>query len=197
MQNAEKKLAEQYQNGVVRKFLSGESPAADIEPDKFVRFLPSSKLSDVRQVMSKIVASDPDPGALDSATSQIRRKTIQTLLGEARRYPSAKDALDAIQGKQGDIVSATGLKEALGTGDQLEKYKTILGPEKFRDLQDFIKVQLLGERKREIGKGAGMLAKGQAISAVEGALKSMVTPGAKSKGGKEIGSPKTRFSLGF
>lgn len=171
LQAAEQRLEKEYTNGALKDFIQGKR--ADLEPDKFIRFLPSYKLSDVKDVMARLGAGDPE------TAEQVARKTVQGLLSDARRNPTPSDTLKALQGKGGDIVSATGIKKALGVGDQQEKYRAILGPDLFETLVDYTKRELLREEKLRVGRGTGMLAKGNTIDNLEKAL----TPGEGKKGG--------------
>lgn len=167
--NAEERLAKEYQNGALKDFVQGNR--AELEPDKFIRFLPNYKLSDVQDVMRRLEAGDPD------VAEQVRRKVAQSLFNEARRNPTPADVLASLQGKKGDIVSGSGINKALGTGDQLEKYRSLLGPDLFESMSDYAKRELLREEKMRVGGGAGMLAKGEGVSSLLNAL----TPGEGSR----------------
>lgn len=163
LQNAQRRLNEEYQNSVVNKFLKGDIPASKLEPDKFVSSLPQAKLSDVRDVMSRIEREDP------AVAEQIRRKSVQNLLSEARRNPQPRDTMAKLTGESGDLISGTGISNALGRGDQLEKYKALLG-NLYEPLTDYAKTELLGEERRRVAGGVGMLAPGSAMNAFIKAL---------------------------
>lgn len=171
LQQAEKRLKDEFTNGALADWLQGKR--VDINMDQLVRFLPNYKLSDVQDIMRRL-SSDPE------LLEQWRRKTFQAILQEARRSPTPIDVLKMYQsqGKSADIVSGSAINKALGTGDQYEKYKTILGSDAFEMLQDIGKRELLREEKRRVGGGAGMLAKGDVATGFLNAL----TPGAGGKG---------------
>lgn len=165
LQMAEQRLKDEYTNGALKDFIKGDR--ADLNPDQFIRFLPTYKLSDVKSVMDRLETGDPE------VAEQVRRKVAQSLFNEARRSPTPADTLAQLQGKKGDIVSGSGINKALGTGDQLEKYKVLLGPDLFESMTDYAKRELLREEKQRVGGGAGMLAKGEGVSSLLNAL----TPG--------------------
>lgn len=154
---AQLRLGQEYQNEVISRFLKGNLPAADLQPDKFVSFLPQAKLSDVREVMSRLQREAPD------IAEQLRRKSVQNLLNESRRSPSPTDVMSKLKGEQGDIISGTGISNALGKGDQLEKYKALLG-DLYEPLVDYAKTELLGEERRRVAGGVGLLAPGSAMN---------------------------------
>lgn len=163
MQAAQKKLNAEYQNRVIRRFAKGELASPELELDKFSSELPKAKLSDVKDVLARIEKEDPE------AALQLRRKTIQNLLMEARRNPTWRDAYAKNKGEAGDLVNASGLVNALGRGDQEEKYKAILGPV-FDNFKKYITMELAGEQRREVAAHVGMLAPGSAVSALRKAL---------------------------
>jgi hypothetical protein len=166
LQGAERRLKDEYANGALKDFVKGER--GDLEPDKFIRFLPSYKLSDVQDVMRRL-AANPD------VEDEVRRKAMVGILQEARRSPSPADVLYNLKtgGQGGEIISGSGISKALGSGDQLAKYKEILGPGLFGALNNIAKRELLREEVLRVGGGAGMLAKGDVASSVL----NMLTPG--------------------
>lgn len=163
LQTAQKRLNQEYQNQVVAKFIKGDAPLSEIQPDKFVSSLPQAKLSDVKEVMARISREDP------SVAEQLRRKSVQNLLSESRRVPTPTDTMAKLNGEPGDLISGIGISNALGKGDQLEKYKVILG-DLFEPLNDYAKTELLGEERTRIARGVGMLAPGSAMNAFIKAL---------------------------
>lgn len=163
LQTAQKNLNKQYQNQIIGKFLKGDLPAADIHPEKFVSSLPDAKLSDVQDVMARLESEAPD------VAEQVRRKSVQNLLQKARRTPQPQDTMAKLQGEPGDLVSGTGISEALGKGDQLEKYKVLLG-DLYDPLVDYAKTELLGEERLRVAQGVGMLAPGSAVNSLIKAL---------------------------
>lgn len=170
LQQAERRLKDEFVNGALNDWLNGKR--TDINMDQLIRFLPNYKLSDVQGIMQRL-ASDPE------VKEQWQRKTIQAIFQEARRNPSPADVLAIIKagGKGGDVLSGSSLVKALGTGDQYEKYKTILSPQQFEFIQDMAKRELLREEKLRVGGGAGMLAKGDVATGFLDAL----TPGRSGK----------------
>ncbi len=166
LQQAERRLKDEYTNGVLKDFIQGDK--GTLEPDKFIRFLPNYKLSDVKEV-AKRLAGDPE------TLEQVQRKTILSLFQEARRNPSPADVLALLKSgmKGGDVLSGTSLVKALGTGDQFEKYKALLSPEQMDFVQSMSKRELLREEKVRVGGGTGMFSKGDVATGVLDAL----TPG--------------------
>lgn len=157
LQTAEKRLADAYQNEVVNKFLRGNLPASQLQPDKFVGYLPQAKLSDVKEVVAQVQRQDP------AAAELLKRKAVQSLIWESRRTPSPADVMGGLQGRQGEIVSGSGIDAALGKGDQREKYKALLGG-LYEPLVDYAKTELLGEERKRVAGGVGMLAPGSAMN---------------------------------
>lgn len=163
LQTAQKRLNQEYQNQVIAKFIKGDAPLSELQPDKFVSSLPQAKLSDVKDIMARIESEAPD------VAEQLRRKSVQNLLSEARRVATPTDTMAKLKGEPGDLISGIGLSNALGKGDQLEKYKVLLG-DLYEPLTDYAKVELLGEERSRIARGVGMLAPGSAMNALVKAL---------------------------
>lgn len=166
LQQAERRLKDEFTNGALNDWLNGKR--GDVDLDKLVRFLPNYKLSEVRDIMQRL-ATDPE------VTEQWQRKTMLSLFQEARRNPSPADVLQILKsgGTGGDVLSGSALATALGRGDQFEKYKAILSPEQFEFVTDMAKRELLREEKRRVGGGTGIFAKGDVATGVLDAL----TPG--------------------
>lgn len=169
LQQAERRLKDEYTNGALKDFIQGDK--GDLKPDDFIRFLPSYKLSDVKEV-AKRLATDPD------TLEQVQRKTILSLFQEARRNPSPADVLALLKSgmKGGDVLSGTSLVKALGKGDQYEKYKALLSPDQMDFVQSMAKRELLREEKVRVGGGTGIFSKGDVATGVLDAL----TPGKMS-----------------
>lgn len=157
LQAAQNRLNKEYENEIVSKFLRGNLPAAQLQPDKFVSSLAQAKLSDVREVMRRLKTEDP------AIAEQVSRKSVQNLLSESRRTPTPTDTMAKLKGEPGDLVSGVGLANALGHGDQLEKYKALLG-DLYEPLNDYARTELLGEERRRIAGGVGLLAPGSAMN---------------------------------
>lgn len=113
--------------------------------------------------MTRLQSADPE------VAEQIRRKSVQNLLSEARRSPQPRDTMAKLMGEPGDLISGTGISQALGRGDQLEKYKALLG-DLYNPLVDYAKTELLGEERRRVAGGVGLLAPGSAMNAFVKAL---------------------------
>lgn len=163
LEAAQRRLNQEYQNEIVNKFLRGNLPAAELQPDKFVSSLPQAKLSDVREVMTRLEREAPD------VAEQVRRKSVQNLLSEARRTATPTDAMAKLRGEPGDLVSGVGLHNALGSGDQLAKYQSLLG-DLYEPLRLYAQQELLGEERRRVAAGVGMLAPGSAMNMLVKAL---------------------------
>lgn len=163
LQAAQRRLDQEYQNEVIAKFLKGGGTAADLHPDRFVASIREAKLSDVRDVMARLEREDP------GVAEQVRRKAVQQLLVESRRTATSTDAMAKTLGEPGELISATGLQNALGRGDQLEKYKSLLGP-LFDPLILFTRQELLGQQRREVAGSVGLLVPGSAVNALKRAL---------------------------
>lgn len=163
LERAQRRLGQEYQNEVVAKFIKGDSPLSELQPDKFVSFLPQAKLSDVQEIMGRLERTAPD------VAEQVRRKSVQNLLNEARRSPQPRDTMAKLLGEPGDLISGTGISNALGHGDQLAKYKAILGG-LYDPLVDYAKTELLGEERKRVAGGVGMLVPGSAMNAFVKAL---------------------------
>lgn len=175
LQAAQKRLDQEYQNEIVSKFLRGNLPASELQPDKFVASLPQAKLSDVKDVMARLTQEDP------AVAEQIRRKSVQNLLSESRRTATPVDTMAKLKGEPGDLISGVGVANALGKGDQLEKYKALLGP-LYDHLNDYARMELLGEERRRVAGGVGLLAPGSAMNMFVKALTPWEGAGNKAEG---------------
>lgn len=175
LQQAQKRLNVEYQNEVVNKFLKGDTPVSELKPDRFVSSLTDAKLSDVKAVMDKIRSEDPE------VAERVSRKAIQDLLTRSRRAGTPVDAMAKLNEEPGDLINAVGLQDALGKGDQLEKYKAVLG-NLYEPLKDFAKTELASGERERIAAGVGILAPGSAM----GALTKLLKPWESKDPGKGI-----------
>lgn len=164
LQNAQARLDKEFQNEVVKKFIKGDAPLSELRPDKFVSTLADAKLSDVREIMDRITREDPE------MAEKVARKAVQDLLSRSRRVPTPVDTMAKLNEQPGDLISGIGISNALGKGDQLEKYKAILG-KLYEPLNDYAKTELAGEERERIASGVGILAPGSAMSALVKLLK--------------------------
>lgn len=173
MQRLELQRKKLYQNAFVKKFISREIGVESFNPEDFTRALAESNLKDVDQVMS-ILESRGTPDTV----ADLRSKVLQTIFRKAQRPQTVEDAAREAVGDPTYMMSKEGLDKVLGTDEQREVYRRILGP-RWEELGNLRKVLLLPAQKAERAKGVGILAGGQATG---GAIRALMNPLAKGAG---------------
>lgn len=164
LQYAQRKLSQQYQNQVVNRFARGDLKPEQLQPEKFVSYLRDANLTSVKDTMTRLQSESPE------VAEQVRRKTIQQIFTDARREAKSTDVMAHRMGKEGQILSGSGIDQVLGDKEQTEKYLSILGPQRLKLIDAVAKVQLGRQNVLEEAAGVGMLAPGSAANAIRKAL---------------------------
>lgn len=158
---AEKKRDELYKNQLVKAIGSGNITDQTLKPSEFVnRVLESSEPKDVTAIMGML--SDK-PELLQS----LRQKTFEKVFRDAARSATAGDVNRIISGESTHILSGIKIADALKNTSYRDKIKSILGPEGWDDLQQYIKLQIAPEAKESSFRAAGGLAAGAQIANLE------------------------------
>lgn len=149
----DKILAAQNQvDKVEAKRLLG-APAEYINPEDLAnRYVAHLTESELRALSRRLQAEAP------ALHRQLQDKLTEQILGQAGTYRN---------------ISQSSLEKVL-TDPKLEpKYRTLLGPDRFKDIEDFAKALGPRERADEIAKATGLLIKGESI----GELSKVFSPG--------------------
>lgn len=150
-----------YRNQIVKKFAAGELGAEAIRPEEFVgRYLEQATVPEMREVMSRLNASDP------SIVEGIRRKTIQRIFQDAARRPTAEDLVRRVGGDPTAMVSGESLVKALGHENRRAIYQEVLGKDTYDLLLDYVKIEAVRGKKDMLGGMAGGLAQGGLVSRI-------------------------------
>lgn len=153
----EKAVGTQYRNKILKAIGSGDFAGDSMKPSDFVRYFSTQgEPSEVNQVLAQL-HDRPD------VIQDIRTKVAQDIFDRA--YPQAQ-ALDnpAMLSGEPRVLSQKGLQNALGDNTQRERYKSILGADTYRDIENLTKYLAprgVGERAFS---AAGGLSAGQQIA---------------------------------
>lgn len=159
--DAEAKRDELYRNEVFSLLKSGKLSTANINPVDFVnRFLDSAKPSDITQVMSAI-KSNPQ------LVQDIRAKTIEKIFRNAARGAKPEDIGQLLSGDPTRIVSGTSVYKQIEDPVFRKKVESIVGPQIFNDLKQYIYLQAGIQQKEQSFAAAGGLAAGMQIANLE------------------------------
>lgn len=117
----EAELANLYRNQVIKKFAKGDIGSESIQSGDFIdRYLDIAPAPELRQVMGLIQATDP------ALAQTIREKTVANIFQKARKSPFE------------DVPAAKKLAQEIRTEEMQKRLSTVLGPNKTRDLNDFM-----------------------------------------------------------
>lgn len=156
---AERKRDELYKNEVFSMLKGGTLAKSDLNPIEFVnRFLDTAKPSDIKQVM---MALKSNPGLVQD----VRAKTIEKVFRNAARTAQPEDLGSLLSKDPTRIVSGTSVFKQIENPVFREKLKTVVGPQIFKDLEQYIYLQAGIQQKAEAGfAAAGGLAAGMQIA---------------------------------
>lgn len=130
----------------------------DFKASEFVnRFVETSDPKDVAKVLGLI---KDRPALLED----VRAKTIERLFRDASRRATAGDISQLMSGDPTRIMSGTSLFKQIEDKTVRQKIETVLGPEIWQDLQEYIKLEAAGEAKEASFAAAGGLAAGMQIA---------------------------------
>lgn len=178
MLDAQRDAEKLYSNNIIKKFVKGGVGVEAIQGEAFVNnWLGSADVSDVKQVIDKVRAANPD------TANELGRKALQKFFTDASRKGTPADILRGLKGDTTSLPSGVAMGEAL-KGDNGAKLELLLGKPQMDLLRDYVRVELSEDEKRRLAQGAGLLAKGTTIGSL---LRLGVT-------GKEVSSyAKTKF----
>jgi hypothetical protein len=155
--SAEAKRDELYRNTIIRDVATGKFNAENIKPVEFVdRFVKRGTPEEVRQVMS-LLNGQPE------VVEAIRSQTAQKILAEASPSASAINNPAILKGSPMEL-KASKIQDALGDKTQREKYRSILGAETYKDLEEMTKFLAPSELKESSFSAAGGLSAGMQIA---------------------------------
>lgn len=151
MIRAQKSKDALYQNGIMKAVSEGDFSSEMIKPTDFVnRFLDDAQPSEVRQVFG-LLHGDPQ------LVQDIRQKSVEKFLRDVGRAPKAGDLNDLITQSGTYITDTRKAFAKLREGNFRDNMETVLGPQTFKDLMDYLKVIAPIGEKEAAFKGAGML----------------------------------------
>jgi len=156
--DAEKQRDELYKNEILKDISSGSFGKTPLNPVEFTnRFLDEAKPSDISQVMYMIRGDKP-------LVDDLRAKTVEKIFRNASRSATPGDIGKLMSEDPTRIVSGTSVFKQIEAPGTRAKIRTILGPEIFRDLEQYIAVEAAGEAKETSFRAAGGLAAGMQIA---------------------------------
>lgn len=164
--DAEKKKTDLYRNSLVKSIGDGTVDEATLRPTEFVNKLLSDKgfgLEDTKNLM-KLIQGNPQ------LEQDLRQKTFERIFRDAARPAKAGDITRTAAGDNTHILSGILLNQALKDQTYKAKLAEIIGPESFKDLQNYIKLTAPLEQKEEAYALAGGLASGSRVAALEKVL---------------------------
>ncbi len=177
---AEAKRDDLYKNDLMRAVGKGELPDKTLDPEEFVnRFVSQSTPSDVKKVMDLLGRPTALTNATDPLLADIRAKVVEKVFRDAGRSATPGDLGKLMIGDPTRIMSATSLYKEIGEPGMKEKLLDILGPDTYKDLEQYINILKAGEMKEGSFKAAGGLAAGMQIAQLtrSGPLKYMYSAG--------------------
>lgn len=154
---AQKEAQKIYSNKILDAINKGSLSKETIEPERFVdEFLDKASLKDTRQVLA---ALHDQPEVMQG----IRQKTVQKIMQSAARSPSKTDPI-SLGTDEMRLPSAESLAKAIGSSENADKLKTILGEETFENLVQFAKAMKPSEAAEQSFSAAGGLSAGMQVS---------------------------------
>lgn len=155
---AERKRDDLYKNEIFSMLKSGNIGKANINPVEFVnRFLDAAKPSDIKGVMYAM-RGNPE------LVQDVRAKTIEKIFRNASRTAEPTDIGKLLGSDPTRIVSGTSVFRQIEDPLFRQKLKTVVGPEIFRDLEQYIHLQAGIQYKEQAFSAAGGLAAGMQIA---------------------------------
>lgn len=159
---AERRQDDMYKNSILKAVGDGTLAEQKINPSEFLNRMIDNKgvgVSEVNQVMQAI----RDPQLVED----IRRKTYEKIFKDAARNATAGDVNLIMRKDPTHILSGTRIAASLKDVDFRGKLETILGPEGFKDLDQYVKLQAATEMPEQSFRSAGGLAAGTQVAKAE------------------------------
>lgn len=158
--DAERKRDELYTNEVLRDVGNGSLGRKPLNPSDFVnRFLDKASPSDVKQAIYMLRGNR-------QLVEDIRAKTVEKIFRDAARAATPGDISKLIGGDPTRIVSGTSVFKQIESPAVRQKVQSILGPDIFKDLTQYISLEAAGEAKERSFAAAGGLAAGMQIASL-------------------------------
>ncbi len=160
MMAAQKKQNEFYSNELLKSASSGKPGGVNINPIEFVnRFASSADTTptDVVKVMG-MIKSNP------TLVDDVRAKTVEKIFRDASRVANVEDLSRLLSGDPTRIVSSTSVFKQIESPAVRQKIESILGPDIYKDLVQYVHLQKAGEMHETAFQAAGGLAAGMEIA---------------------------------
>lgn len=153
----ERMLDRVYHSRIMQRMVGGKLNAGEINPSEFVtRMVGESSPAELGQVLD-LLKDDP------ALVADIRRKAIQNVFSRAQAALTPEDIALRQAGQTSGKVSAVKLSNVL-TADESKNLATLIGPDRFKLLQDYLAVSASQMKKSELGKEAGVLVQAGIVS---------------------------------
>lgn len=162
---AERRQDEVYKNSILKSIGDGTFQEQSLKPAEFLNRMIDNKgvgVSEIQEVMGRI--RDP------SLVEDIRRKTFEKLFKDAARNATAGDVNLIMKQDPTHILSGTRIAATLKDKDFRQKLELILGPDSFKDLEHYVKLQAATEMPEQSFRSAGGIAAGTQVAKAERVL---------------------------
>lgn len=160
---AERQQDTLYKNQIMKAVGDGTLNPATLQPSEFLNRMidnPKVGVSEVGQVMGYLRGNP-------TLVEDIKRKTFEKLFRDSARQATAQDVNLIMAGKPTHIVSGVKIGQALKNSDFKKKIETILGPDSYKDLDQYVKLQSGLDVPEQSFSAAGGLAAGTQIAKAE------------------------------
>ncbi len=159
--DAQKKADDVYKNQLVKAIGTGTLNDQSLRPTDFVnRVLDTASTKDVKAVVDML-------GSNPKLLEDLQQKTFEKVFRDGARSATAEDVNRIMSGDSTHILSGVKIADRLKDQEYQSKLKAILGPDKFQDLEQYVKLQAAGEAKEKSFQSAGGIAAGSQIAALE------------------------------
>lgn len=202
LMKAERARDKAYKNEILKSIGSKSFPASGFSPNEFVtRFLRSSSASEIKPVMEAI----KDGGLL----WQVRAKTVEDLLQEVARNPTAADRV-AMRLDPRRPLNTIKLQEILQNRERREALETIIGKDKVELLERMGQLLKPSEAQHmafrtaaslQVGAQVSMLERGGIFQFIGGAVRNtlealfLTMPGIRQWAGNTVMTPTRQAAL--
>lgn len=153
--DAKEKMGQMYRNRIVSQVTKGDLSGAKMNPSSFVEFM--STKADPEDIHHAIALLSDRPDVMQ----QIKSRTIQQIFDQAT-VRGGESAGVRLADSPGEITSS-GMLKALGDSTQKERYRSILGADTYRDMEELAKLLGPKETQQRAFSAAGGLAAGSRI----------------------------------
>ena len=159
--HAERNRDSLYKNEILGMIARGELPDRGINPVDFVnRFVGLGTPSEIKQVMD-LIKNKPD------LVDDVRAKVVQKVFRDAARPAEREDIGKLMSGDPTRIVTAKSVFQQLEDPTVKKKIETIVGPDVFDDLRNYLKIHAASGSAEDAYKSAGGIKAGQQITMFE------------------------------